>query len=167
MRISDWSSDLVSSVRGEKTFVGTSGRVFPWGFRATTLLRAWLARLSDLGVELRTRHTWTGGDAAGHRVLTETAGEEVVDAADACVLALGGASWPRTGSDGSWVPVLDDQGIAVTPLRPANCGFVVAWSDLFRERFAGEPLKDVSLHHQGSAARGDVVVVDKIGRAHV
>src|SRR3546814_2869460 len=120
MRISDWSSDLVSSVRGEKTFVGTSGRVFPWGFRATTLLRAWLARLADLGVELRTRHTWTGWDAAGHLVLTETAGEEVVDAADACVLALGGASWPRTGSDGSWVPVLDDQGIAVTPLRPRS-----------------------------------------------
>src|SRR3546814_9355892 len=81
-----WSEDL-----GEETFVGTSGRVFPVGFRATTLLRAWLARLADLGVELRTRHTWTGWAADGHLVLTDAAGEEVVDAADGCVLGLGGA----------------------------------------------------------------------------
>lgn len=148
-----WAEDL-----GEPTFVGTSGRVFPVGFRATSLLRRWLARLAELGVEVRTRHTWTGWDADGRLAVHDSTGDEVVVDADACVLALGGASWPRTGSDGAWVPTLEDAGVHVAPLLPANCGFVVGWSDILRERHAGSPLKDVIVRHRGTPARGDVVI---------
>jgi hypothetical protein len=133
---------------GQEPFVGSSGRVFPSGFRATPLLRAWLARLDELGVERRLRCEWAGFDDAS------TAG------ADVTVLALGGASWPRTGSNGAWVPLLAAAGVDVRPLRPANSGFAVAWSAVFRERFAGVPLKDVGLTFEGRAARGDVVVTD-------
>lgn len=148
-----WAEDL-----GEPTFVGTSGRVFPVGLRATSLLRRWLARLAELGVDLRVRHTWTGWDADGNLTFLEGDGRAVVVAADACVLALGGTSWPRTGSDGAWVPLLREAGIQVTPLQPANCGFVVRWSEPLLDRFAGSPLKDVVVRHRGSAARGDVVL---------
>jgi uncharacterized flavoprotein (TIGR03862 family) len=139
----DWSGGL-----GQRAVVGTSGRVFPEAFRATPLLRAWLARLADLGVEIRTGHTWTGWD------------DEVVRAADATVLALGGASWPRTGSDGSWTALLVTAGVAVTPLRPANSGFTVRWSDHFRDRFGGTPLKNVALSTAGAdaAVRGEAMV---------
>ncbi|MEA3020927.1 MAG: hypothetical protein QOI47_2451, partial [Actinomycetota bacterium] len=116
---------------GQEPFVGSSGRVFPSGFRATPLLRAWLARLGDLGVTIRTRHEWSGFD-------DESVG------ADALVLALGGASWPRTGSNGAWTSVVGAAGIEVEPLRPANCGFAVEWTSVFRERFAGVPLKNVA-----------------------
>ena len=132
---------------GQEPFVGSSGRVFPAGFRATPLLRAWLARLDSLGVELRVRHTWTGLD------------DDSVPA-DATVLALGGASWPRVGANGAWVAPMVAAGISVTPLRPANCGFVVAWSDTFRDRFAGAPLKNVRLSHGDAVSRGDAVVTD-------
>lgn len=132
-----WAAGL-----GEEPFVGSSGRVFPAGFRATPLLRAWLRRLDELGVEIRTRHTWTGWD----------------DAADATVLALGGASWPRVGSDGAWVDTITGAGIDVVPLRPANCGFVVAWSDTFRNRFAGTPLKNIALTFGAVTVRGDAMV---------
>ena len=132
---------------GEEPFVGSSGRVFPAGFRATPLLRAWLARLDALGVEVRVRHTWTGLD--DHSV-----------PADATVLALGGASWPRVGSNGAWVAPLTQAGITVTTLRPANCGFVVTWSDTFRERFAGAPLKNLRLSFGDVTARGDAVVTE-------
>lgn len=148
-----WAEDL-----GEPTFVGTSGRVFPVGLRATSLLRRWLARLAELDVELRTRHTWTGWDADGNLTFLDGGGRAVVVAADACVLALGGTSWPRTGSDGAWVPVLRAAGIQVAPLEPANCGFVVRWSEHLRDRFAGSPLKDVVVRHRESDARGDVVL---------
>jgi hypothetical protein len=148
-----WSRDL-----GEATFVGTSGRVFPEGLRATALLRAWLGRLAALGVEVRTRHTWLGWDAEGALRFRGPDATTITVAADATVLALGGASWPRTGSDGSWVGPLEAIGVPVTPLRPANCGFVVGWSDVFRDRFAGEPLKDVVLTHRRVEARGDIVI---------
>lgn len=149
-----WAEDL-----GEPTFVGTSGRVFPVGFRATSLLRRWLARLAELGVEVRTRHTWGGWDADGRLVFHDSVGDEVVVDADACVLALGGASWPRTGSDGAWVPTLEGAGVHVAPLLPANCGFVVGWSEVLRDRWAGAPLKDVAVRcGGGTSARGDVVI---------
>jgi uncharacterized flavoprotein (TIGR03862 family) len=130
-----WAAGL-----GQETFVGSSGRVFPEAFRATPLLRAWLRRLADLGVEIQTRTAWTGWG----------------DDADATVLALGGASWPRVGSDGAWVGLMGD--IEVSPLRPANCGFVVPWTETFRDRFAGTPLKNVELCGGGGLARGDAVV---------
>jgi uncharacterized flavoprotein (TIGR03862 family) len=148
-----WSEGL-----GEATFVGTSGRVFPEGFRATALLRAWLQRLEALGVEIRTRHTWHGWTDGGALRFTDRDGVEVLAAPAATVLALGGASWPRTGSNGAWVEPVRAAGVEVSPLRPANGGFVVGWTEVFRERFAGTPVKDVVIRHGGSEARGDVVV---------
>ncbi|MDP1793420.1 MAG: TIGR03862 family flavoprotein [Acidimicrobiales bacterium] len=130
---------------GQEPFVGSSGRVFPEGFRATPLLRAWLQRLDVLGVEIRVRDRWQPWDATD---------------ADAIVLALGGASWPRTGSDGAWVDGFRDAGIGVSPLRPANCGFVVDWTDTFRDRFTGEPMKNVALSFDGVVARGDAIVAE-------
>ena len=132
---------------GQEPFVGSSGRVFPSGFRATALLRAWLARLDALGVQRRVRHEWTGFD-------------DPTITGDVVVLALGGASWPRTGSNGAWVGAVSSAGIDVRPLRPANGGFAVAWSDPLRARFAGAPLKNVRLVFGGRSARGDAIVSD-------
>ena len=138
---------------GQPTFVGASGRVFPKAMKASPLLRAWLARLEGLGVSLRTRAEWTGWSADGGLLIN---GEIV--RAKAVVLALGGASWAKLGSDAAWVRVLQGQGVDIAPFRAANCGFDVAWSDVFRERFAGEPLKNVALRHGDRSARGDAMV---------
>jgi len=126
---------------GIETFVGSSGRVFPEGMKAAPLLRAWLARLRAAGLTVHARHRWQGwrGDA----LLFDTPRGERTARADAVVLALGGASWPQLGSDGSWVPLLAGRGVSMTPLRPANCGFDVRWSDHLRTRFAGAPVKTV------------------------
>jgi uncharacterized flavoprotein (TIGR03862 family) len=147
--------DLVAwaEALGQPTFVGASGRVFPKAMKASPLLRAWLARLEGLGVTLRTRAEWTGWSADGGLRIN---GEVV--RAKAVVLALGGASWAKLGSDAAWVTALEGQGAAVAPFRAANCGFDVAWSAVFRERFAGEPLKNVGLRHGERAARGDAMV---------
>ncbi|MGU3466604.1 TIGR03862 family flavoprotein [Methylobacterium sp. C33D] len=147
-----WCADL-----GEPTFVGSSGRVFPRSFKASPLLRAWLARLDRLGVRIRTRHRLTG-IAGGLRF--ETPDGPVDLRPRASLLALGGASWPRLGSDGRWVPLLEGLGVAVAPLRPANAGFAVAWSDLFRERFSGAPLKRVALACAGTTVRGEAVITE-------
>jgi len=147
--------DLVAwaEALGQPTFVGASGRVFPKAMKASPLLRAWLARLEGLGVGLRTRAEWSGWSADGGLLIN---GQIV--RARAVVLALGGASWARLGSDAAWVPMLEGQGCAVAPFRAANCGFDVAWSAVFRERFAGEPLKNVGLRHGEKRARGDAMV---------
>ncbi|MBD8078356.1 NAD(P)/FAD-dependent oxidoreductase [Cellulosimicrobium arenosum] len=146
---------------GEPTFVGSSGRVFPRSFRANPLVRAWLARLGELGVRFEQRHRWTGwADDGGLRLTDEDAAEHTV-AADVVVFALGGASWPQLGSDGGWVVPFADRGVAVAPLVPANVGLRVGWSEVFAERFAGTPLKNVGLTVRGAAgptARGDVMV---------
>ena len=151
MALRAWSTGL-----GQRAVVGTSGRVFPESFRATPLLRAWIARLLDLGVELRTRHTWSGWDAAGALTFAEDGHPPF--RADATVLALGGASWPRTGSDGGWTAVLAGAGVRITPLRPANVGFTVAWSDHFRDRFGGTPLKNIALSAEGESVRGEAMI---------
>ncbi len=151
--VRDWCDGL-----GQPTFVGTSGRVFPAGLRATPLLRAWLARLSALGVDVRPHHTWRGWNADGTLAFTDRAGAHVSVSADATVLALGGASWPRTGSDGSWTDLLADSGIATAPLRSANSGYVVRWSETFRERFAGVPLKNVRLSLGTASVRGEAMI---------
>lgn len=143
---------------GQPTFVGTSGRVFPEGVRATALLRAWVTRLRAAGVDLRTRHTWLGWDERGALLVRGPDGTVEALPADATILALGGASWPRTGSDGAWVAALDAAGVPVVPLRPANSGVVVAWTPVFADRFEGVPLKDVAVAHGGAHARGDVVI---------
>lgn len=143
---------------GQPTFVGSSGRVFPESFRATALLRAWLTRLASLGVELRTRHHWNGWTPEGALTFTDPTGDPLVVAADASVLALGGASWPRTGSDGAWTAPLRAAGIEVRPWRPANSGCIVGWSEVFSHRFAGTPVKDVTVGHRGTSAHGDLMI---------
>jgi uncharacterized flavoprotein (TIGR03862 family) len=148
----DFSAEL-----GEQTFIGTSGRVFPKAMKASPLLRAWLRRLDDLGVRIAPRHRWKGWDDDG-KLVFETADGVTLVGSDATVLALGGASWPRLGSDGGWVEILRAQGIVVSDLRPANCGFLVEWSELFRGRFEGVPLKRIALSFGGETIRGEVVV---------
>jgi len=140
---------------GVETFVGTSGRVFPREFKAAPLLRAWLHRLRAAGLRIHVRHRWHGWTAEGALRFATPAGERHVRAG-ATVLALGGASWARLGSDGAWVPLLAARGIAVAPLAPANCGFDVGWTTHFRERHAGKPVKSV---------RG--IVVDARGLEHL
>ncbi|WP_395697981.1 TIGR03862 family flavoprotein [Methylocella sp.] len=146
-----WSEEL-----GQPTFVGTSGRVFPSAFKASPLLRAWRRRLDAQGVVLRGREFWRGFDDGA--LLFEGPQGAARVAVDAVVLALGGASWPRLGSDGGWLAPLREAGIETRPLRPANCGFLVDWSAHFRDLFEGEPLKGVAVMFEGAAARGDVVV---------
>ncbi|MCK8786706.1 TIGR03862 family flavoprotein [Roseomonas sp. NAR14] len=149
---------------GQPTFVGSSGRVFPVAFKASPLLRAWLARLAALGVELRTRHRWTGWDAAGSLLLEGPAGEPATLRPAATVLALGGASWPRLGADGRWVATLRARGVPVSPLLPSNAGIRVPWSAHLRERFAGAPLKRIAARvaapglPERPAVRGEMVV---------
>jgi uncharacterized flavoprotein (TIGR03862 family) len=147
-----WSEAL-----GQPTFVGSSGRVFPQAFKASPLLRAWLRLLDSLGVQLRLRQRWTGWDGAGHLSFETPDGPHAVNAR-ATVLALGGASWPRLGSDGAWAPTLAAKGVKISPLRPANCGFTVAWSGLFRDRFEGHPLKGVALSLDAHSARGEAMI---------
>jgi uncharacterized flavoprotein (TIGR03862 family) len=147
-----WSEAL-----GQPTFVGSSGRVFPEAFKASPLLRAWLRRLDSMDVQFALRHRWTGWGDDGHLSFVTPNGPRLVDA-DATVLALGGASWPRLGSDGGWVATLAAKGVAISSLRPANCGFTVAWSELFRDRFEGQPLKGAAFSFGAHALRGEAVV---------
>jgi uncharacterized flavoprotein (TIGR03862 family) len=147
-----WADDL-----GQPTFVGSSGRVFPKTLKASPLLRAWLKRLDTLGVALALRHHWSGWDSDGHLEFQTPDGGRAVTA-DATIMALGGASWPRLGSDGAWVERLEGRGIAITPLQPANCAFSVAWSEVFRDRFEGQPLKNVALSFGSHNVRGEVLI---------
>lgn len=143
---------------GETTLVGSSGRIFPSAWKASPLLRAWLRRLEGLGVRTTLRHRWTGWDEAGGLTFGTPDGPLTVAAPAATILALGGASWPRLGSDGGWVPILEAAGIPVSPLRPSNVALRVVWSDVFRERFAGEPLKRIAVTIDGDTQRGEAVV---------
>lgn len=142
---------------GEPTFVGSSGRVFPKAFKASPLLRAWLRRLASAGVRFAFRHRWTGWDDNG-RLLFQTPDGASAVVAKATVLALGGASWPRLGSDGGWVDMLAAKGVAISKLRPANSGFTVVWSDVFRDRFEGQPLKGVALTIGAHTVRGEAMI---------
>jgi uncharacterized flavoprotein (TIGR03862 family) len=152
-----WAAGL-----GIDTFIGTSGRVFPAQMKAAPLLRAWLHRLRAAGVRVHARHRWTGWDDTGALRFDAPAGPVSSDP-DATVLALGGASWPRLGSDGAWVPRLQARGVAVAPLAPANSGFDVAptaagrsgWSDHLRQRFAGQPVKPVAAGFTDRAGHTD------------
>jgi len=145
---------------GIETFVGTSGRVFPAGMKASPLLRAWLRRLSDSGVTLHLRHKWTGW--LPDRSLRFAAPDgEVGVKPDATVLALGGGSWSRLGSDGAWTAWLRGVGVEVEPLRPANCGFDVAWSPHFREHFEGYPLKSVALSFGSFHQQGEFIIAEE------
>lgn len=147
-----WIHDL-----GIATFVGTSGRVFPVEMKAAPLLRAWLHRLRQQGVHFHVRHRWLGwqGPAGDGRLLFSTPAGEVRIQADAVILALGGGSWAKLGSDGAWVPLLAAQGVSVAPLKPSNCGFDVTWSPHFRQRFAGQPVKSVVARIAGRTQQGE------------
>ncbi len=136
---------------GQPVFSGSSGRVFPVAMKASPLLRAWLARLDGLGVVLRPRHRWLGWDAAGAPVFDPAADP----LSGAQVLAMGGASWPRLGSDGAWMAALAN---VATPLRPANCGFLTDWSEHFRTRFEGAPLKRITVSFAGRTVPGDATI---------
>jgi uncharacterized flavoprotein (TIGR03862 family) len=135
----DWARDL-----GIETFVGSSQRVFPLEMKAAPLLRAWLHRLRAAGVTFHSRHRWCGWDAQQALRFTTADGEKLVKA-KAVILALGGGSWAKLGSDGKWLALLAERGVATAPLQPSNCGFDVAWSEHFRSRFAAQPIKSVSL----------------------
>lgn len=157
----DWIHGL-----GIETFVGSSGRVFPTGMKAAPLLRAWLHRLREAGVRFHVRHRWLGWNGNDMLRFATPAGEWNAHA-DAVVLALGGASWPKLGSDGAWVPQLATHGIGIAPLLPANCGFDVAggWSGHLRNRFAGQPLKTVALRFADASGhtherRGELMLSD-------
>jgi len=150
---------------GIETFVGTSGRVFPKGMKASPLLRAWLKRLSDSGVTFHLRHKWRGrlpsASAAGPgglSILFETPDGEKAVKPDAVVLALGGGSWSRLGSDGAWVPWLEQAGVRVAALKPSNCGFDVNWSPHFRQKFDGQPVKSVVLSFGPFRQQGEFIV---------
>lgn len=142
---------------GEETFTGSSGRIFPVSFKASPLLRAWLARLDALGVKRRTRLEWSGFADDG-LVFTREDGSHETLRADACVLALGGASWPRLGSNGAWVETLTAKGVEVAPLVPTNCGFTVDWSEIFRSRFEGQPLKRVAIRFGEHTSVGEAMI---------
>jgi uncharacterized flavoprotein (TIGR03862 family) len=148
----DWSEGL-----GQETFVGSSGRVFPKAFKASPLLRVWLRRLDAMGVKLALRHRWTGWDEQGRLRFQTPDGPQAIETR-ATVLALGGASWPRLGSDGAWVGILAAGGVKLSPLRPANSGFTAAWSEVFRDRFEGQPLKAVALTFGKHAVRGEAII---------
>lgn len=151
--LTDWAEAL-----GQPTFVGTSGRVFPRALKASPLLRAWLARLHELGVTIRTRSTWKGWrDGA---LVFDTPEGERRERPDAVLLALGGASWPRLGSDAAWTPWLEAAGVSVAPFRPTNVGVTIAWSSVLRERFPGAPLKGIALTHGDVTVRGEAVITD-------
>ena len=157
-RLREWIHGL-----GIDTFVGTSGRVFPADMKAAPLLRAWLKRLRESGVVIHTRHRWLGWNADGSLRIANPQGELAIPA-HATVLALGGASWARLGSDGAWVPWLHDRGVPIKPLQPSNCGFEVpGWSALLLEKFAGAPLKNVALGLAGEPLRRGEFVLTETG----
>ena len=148
----DWSEAL-----GQPTFVGSSGRVFPKAFKASPLLRAWLRRLDSWACNSRCATAGPAGTRRAVSVFKHRTDQREVEAR-ATVLALGGASWPRLGSDGAWAETLAAKGVTISPLRPANSGFTVAWSDIFRDRFEGQPLKGIALTFGAHSVRGEAIV---------
>lgn len=151
-RVVAWAHDL-----GQETFVGSSGRVFPKAMKASPLLRTWMARLVSRGVVFATAHRWTGFEGPG-RLRFESREGPILAEASATVLALGGASWPRLGSDGGWLDSLAGQGVVIQPLAPANCGARIAWSGRFTARHVGTPLKRIALTVAGRRVRGEAVI---------
>ncbi len=147
----NWSEAL-----GVETFVGSSGRIFPKAMKASPLLRAWLARLDGLGVVLHPRSRWVDWDVDS--LIFEGPRGLARETPEAAVFALGGGSWPRLGSDGSWQAAFARRGVGLVPMRPANSGFLVGWSDVFRDRFAGHPLKAAAFSFAGRTSRGEAMV---------
>ena len=141
---------------GEKTFIGSSGRVFPKSFKASPLLRAWLSRLKIQNVIFKTKHDWLGWDH--DQLLFRSENEYILIKSDITLLALGGASWPKLGSDGSWVNILKKANVKVSKLQPSNCGFIVNWSEIFKNRFAGKPLKSIQIRFREKKIKGEFII---------
>lgn len=150
-RLRAWADAL-----GADCFVGSSGRVFPAAMKASPLLRALLRRLTERNVRMALRHEWRGWNDRGALVFA-VGGDVTTVSADATLLALGGASWPKLGSNGAWSEILGARGVALSPFKPANCGFLCDWSERFKE-FAGEPLKGIALAFDGIRVRGEATV---------
>lgn len=150
-QLCEWCEDL-----GQETFIGSSGRVFPKSLKASPLLRAWLERLNTLGITILVNHRWTGWN--GNDLTFTTPGGPLNVKSDATLLALGGGSWAKLGSDGAWTELLEQKGVSVSKLRPANSGFTVAWSDILKTRFAGQPLKTITLTYAGQSIPGDLMI---------
>lgn len=150
--IQAWAKGL-----GIETFVGSSRRVFPKDFKAAPLLRAWLKRLRAAGLTVYVRHRWTGWNADGALTFDTPDGATTIEA-EATILALGGASWPKLGSDAAWVPWLEKRGITLHPLAPSNCGFDVDWSEHFLGQYEGHPVKNARIKFQGKTASGEFVI---------
>ena len=149
--VRDWCEKL-----GEKTFIGSSGRVFPRSFKASPLLRAWLVKLEKQKVIFKLNYDWHGWNQ--NNLVFKTNNEDIFVQADITLLSLGGASWPKLGSDGSWVKIFEKQGLETSPLLPSNCGFVVEWSDIFSKRFEGKSLKSVTLSFKDRKLKGEFVI---------
>ena len=141
---------------GEKTFKGSSGRVFPKSFKASPLLRAWLSKLKIQKVVFKTRHDWLGWQH--NELLFKSENKHILIKSNITLLALGGASWPKLGSDGSWVNILKNSNIKVSKLQPSNCGFIVNWSDVFKKRFAGNPLKSIEIRFREKKIKGEFII---------
>lgn len=154
-------NDLIAWAHGlgQDTFVGSSGRVFPLAMKASPLLRAWLRRLEAQNVDVRLRYRWRGWDDNDALIFDGPDGAHQ-DRPDATVLALGGGSWAKLGSDGSWTDILRARGVPLTPLTPSNCGILISWSEPFRARFAGAPLNAIAVTANGRRMRGEAVVTE-------
>ncbi len=151
-----WADDF-----GQETFVGTSGRVFPKGMKAASLVQKWREKLEKLGVSFVFRERWVGWDASGAMLFEEANGAPKKREADAYLLALGGASWPHLGADGKWTKIFEENKLPVAPLEAANCGFIVPWSDHFSEKFAGLPLKPVTLTFADRTIQGEAMITEE------
>jgi hypothetical protein len=142
---------------GQETFIGSSGRIFPCSMKASPLLRAWLKRLDNLGVQYRLRHVWQGFD--GEELIFKDQNQKIIKIKpDATLLALGGASWPHLGSNGYWVEIIKECGVNISELRPANCGFITKWSDYLVSKFAGTPLKSIAIKHKNFSCKGEIII---------
>ena len=150
--LQQWCENL-----GQETFIGSSGRIFPRAMKASPLLRAWLKKLEQLGVQYNLHHDWQGWDDE-NLVFKNSQNQIVTTKPDATFLALGGASWPNLGSNGAWTEILAKCGVEISALRPANCGFIANWSDYIANNFAGTAIKSVAISHQGISCKGEIMV---------
>ncbi len=151
----EWLSDL-----GIETFVGSSGRIFPKEMKAAPFLRAWLHRLRSNGVQFSMRHRWLGWQNNTNYLIFDTPNGQKIFSADAVILALGGGSWTKLGSTGEWVPIFREKSVNVETLQPSNCGFNVAWRDYFKQHFAGQPLKNISLTFGDFQKKGEAMLTE-------
>ena len=141
---------------GEKTFIGSSGRVFPKSFKTSPLLRSWLYKLKNQDVKMKNNHDWIGWD--DNKLIFKTETTNIIVDPNITLLALGGLSWPKLGSDGSWIKILKKDDIKISKIQPTNCGFFVKWSNIFKNRFAGYPLKSIELSFKDQKIKGEFII---------